>query len=325
MYDIVTIGSGTRDAFVEVPFAKIFKHKSFITGKGLCFSLGSKLKVPKIIFTTGGGATNTAVFFALQNFRVATICRVGNDVSGQTILKELKKFKVDIQFIQIDKKFPTAYSIILTSSQKGERTILVFRGNKKCVDDKLINFNKIKTRWFYVSSVAGNFRLLRKIWNHAKRNKTKILYNPGSDELKAGLKKLKPFLKKVDILILNQEEASYLTKIPYSKEMKIFQKLMRLTNNIVVMTKGINGVIVSDKHYLYKAGILQSKVIDRTGAGDAFGAGFLAGLLQKNSIPYAIQLGTANATSIIKTHGAKIGLLKKGQKFKKVLVNKIKL
>lgn len=319
MYDVITIGSATRDAFVEIPFAKILKYKKFITGKGICLPLGLKLKVPNIVFTTGGGATNTAVSFALFNFKVATICRIGKDVSGQAIINELKKYKIDTKFVQVD-NYPTSYSMILVSSQKGERTILVFRGNNKGINKNKINFKNLKTKWFYVSSVGGNLNLLKKIFSLAKRNKTKILYNPGVEELKIGLKKLSPLLKQVNILILNQEEASILTKINYKKEKQILNKLNKIINGIVVITKGLGGVVVSDGKYLYSAGILKSKVVDRTGAGDAFGVGFLTGLIQKKDISYAIQLGTANATSVIKTHGAKVGLLKKGQKFKKVAV-----
>lgn len=322
MYDIITIGSATRDAFVEVPFGKIIKNKKFITNRGLCFSLGSKLEVQNIIFTTGGGATNTAVSLALQGFKVGTICKISNDISGQTILTELKKVGIDTQFVQIDNKIPTAYSIILTQKQTGERTILVFRGASEKIDEKLINLRKLKTKWFYIGPLAGNFRLLKKIFNFAHKNKINILYNPGSRELRTGLKKLRPFLKKVNILILNQEEAAYLTKIDYKKEKQIFQKLDKIVRNILIMTQGKRGVTVSDGKYFYRAGIPKSKVIDRTGAGDAFGSGFLSGFIRTNNINYAIQLATANSTSVIRFHGAKFGLLKRGQKFKKISVKK---
>lgn len=322
MYDVITIGSATRDAFVEVPFAKFLHDKRFIAGKGLCFSLGSKLAVPNIEFRTGGGATNAAVSLALQGLKVATICRVGNDLSGKIVIHELKNFHIDTKFIEIDKNLATAYSIILVSKNKGERTILVFRGAAQKIKGELINFKKLKTKWFYIASVSGNFNLLRKIFDYASENKAKILYNPGSLELKKGLKKLKPFFRKCDIVILNQEEASYLTRVDYRKENKIFKKMDKVVKGIFVMTKGTRGVIVSDGKYIYKAGILKSKVVDRTGAGDAFGSGFLAGYLRKKDICYAIQFATANATSVVQSHGAKLGLLKRGDKWKKISIVK---
>jgi sugar/nucleoside kinase (ribokinase family) len=70
---------------------------------------------------------------------------------------------------------------------------------------------------------------------------------------------------------------------------------------------------VSDGKKRYSAGVPEAPVIDRTGAGDAFGSGFVSGFIQSNGdIEYAIQLGTANATSVVEDFGAKTGILKKG-------------
>ncbi len=81
---------------------------------------------------------------------------------------------------------------------------------------------------------------------------------------------------------------------------------------IAIMSKGPEGVAVSDGKNIYSAGIPESGYTDRTGSGDAFGSGFVSAIMDSRNIPYAIQLGTANATSTIQKIGAKNGLLKKG-------------
>ena len=91
------------------------------------------------------------------------------------------------------------------------------------------------------------------------------------------------------------------------------------------MTKGSKGVIVSDGKFLYGAKIIRSKAVDRTGAGDAFGSGFVSEFYRSGNIEKAIQLATANAASCLNQWGAKNGLLKKGQSFVKVKVAKKKL
>jgi sugar/nucleoside kinase (ribokinase family) len=88
------------------------------------------------------------------------------------------------------------------------------------------------------------------------------------------------------------------------------------------MTKGGDGVVVSDGRYLYRAPSLALKFIDGTGAGDAFGSGFVAGMIEKNDITFAIQLAMANSGFCIGKWGAKKGLLKKGQKWPKTKVTK---
>jgi len=132
-------------------------------------------------------------------------------------------------------------------------------------------------------------------------------------------------MKKVDVLILNQEEASFLTKIPFNKEKEIFRKIDKFCPGIAIMTKGPLGVVVSDGRYIYKAKALKTKAIDMTGAGDAFASGFISGLIKKKgNIEYAIQLGTANSAACLKEFGAKKGLLVNNQKFEKVKIFKEK-
>ena len=133
-----------------------------------------------------------------------------------------------------------------------------------------------------------------------------------------------PILKKIDILLLNQEEASLLTGISYQKEKQIFKKLDELVPEIAIMTKGDRGAVVSGGNCLYRAGAPKVKVAEKTGAGDAFGSGFLASYIKNQNIEQALQLGIANSTSCIQKIGAKNGLLKKDQSFKKARVLKTK-
>ncbi|MDD2697067.1 MAG: carbohydrate kinase family protein, partial [Candidatus Pacebacteria bacterium] len=133
---------------------------------------------------------------------------------------------------------------------------------------------------------------------------------------------LERILAKVDILILNQEEASLLTKIPYQKEKAIFQKLDKLVHGICIMTKGGEGAVVSDGKYLYRARALKIKLVDTTGAGDSFNSGFISGFIKTKSIESGVKLGIANSASCLQKLGAKEGLLKKGESWPKVEVVK---
>jgi sugar/nucleoside kinase (ribokinase family) len=126
-------------------------------------------------------------------------------------------------------------------------------------------------------------------------------------------------------LIVNQEEASLLAKVPYSEEAKIFRKLDELCPGIAIMTKGGEGAVVSDGQYLYSAPSLREKgflAVDATGAGDAFGSGFVSGFIKKKEIVYAVQLGMANSASCLTKWGAKDGLLGPREKFSLVKVSK---
>ncbi|MDO8663652.1 MAG: PfkB family carbohydrate kinase, partial [Candidatus Wildermuthbacteria bacterium] len=158
----------------------------------------------------------------------------------------------------------------------------------------------------------------------AKKNKIKVALNPGYNQLSLPIAVLERILSKIDVLILNRKEASQLTGIAFQNEKETFQKIDKMTEGIAIMTKGGEGVVVSDGEYLYRAMGLGLKLVDGTGAGDSFGSGFVAGLMKKDNIVYAIQLAMANSGRNITKWGAKEGLLEKGQKFEKVKVNKEK-
>ena len=104
-----------------------------------------------------------------------------------------------------------------------------------------------------------------------------------------------------------------MTKVAYTKEKEVFKVFDELVPGIAVMTKGTEGVSVSDGRYIYTAGIPKSGYVDRTGAGDAFASGFVAAIINDADIKEAIQFGTANATAVVQQIGAKNGLLAKGE------------
>lgn len=314
MFNIVTIGSAVRDVFLKSRYFRIIKSPKFFTGKAECFTLGTKIPVEELVFTTGGSGTNTAATFVKQGLKVATIVRVGNDLGGRAMIDELKKLKIDTRLIQIDKKNPTAYSVILIAPT-GERTILVFRGAGERLNDKEVKWSKIKKPgWIYLASLGGNLNFVKKAIGFKKKYGTKLAWNPGGTDLQLGFKKLQPYLKFIDVFDCNQEEAAELLNTPYKEEKRIFKRFDKIIDGIAVMTKGPEGVSVSDGEYLYQAGTFkEKKVVDRTGSGDAFGSGFVAGLILTGKIEEAIRLGTANATSVVEYIGAKPGILTKNQ------------
>ena len=322
-FDVVTIGSATRDAVFKSDAFKIITNPEFVTGKALAMDLGGKIRIDDIFFSTGGAGTNAAVAFARQNLKTAAVFRIGKDVSGEAIKEEMAKEKVNADFIQEDEKLPTAYSVIL-EHKEGERTILVFRGANENVDEKEIPWTRITTKCFYLSSLSANLNILQKAIDYKKSAGALIAWNPGGSDLQLGLKTLLYYLKNMDIFLINQEEASALLNIPYEKTGSIFKKFNEIIQGLAVMTKGPKGVLVSDGKNIFEAGVFQeNKIVDRTGAGDAFGSGFVAGLLNsknfrrpsseisEENIKYAIKLASANATSKVENMGAKKGLLTK--------------
>lgn len=350
MFDIITIGSATRDVFLESNDFYDIKSSEFSSGVGECLSLGSKNEVQRIFFTTGGGATNVAVTFARLGLRVACLARVGNDDAGEEIIKVLRRENVDTRFIQKDSRDQTAYSTLLMHGP-GERTILVYRGasERLSLDPYLFPPPACRGRikegaasWFYVTSLGGNLDLIKKIWSFARANKIKIAWNPGGEELKLGWTKLLPFIKQCEVFNVNREEASRLL-LETESQRTPFKNLCGFAR-ITLITDGARGAHACARqepearvgpeapgalraqlaapqaqHKEFFVSSLGTKARNTTGAGDAFGSGFVAGLeigsQQKRDpisvITYALRLAILNADSVIRNMGAKAGILKK--------------
>jgi len=324
MFDVLTIGTATRDVFIESDLFRIVhdpKHLEklgFSTGEAQCFALGGKIEVKRPTLAFGGGAANAAITFRREGFRVAAVAKVGDDENGVTVLGNLKAHGVTA-FVPKDKREGTAYSVILLSPS-GERTILNYRGASEDLKIKEVPLASIKAKAVYI--VPGRIEL-KVIYNLALALKKKgsfIAMNPSSHYLDMGAKKLAPLLKLMDVITLNREEAAMLVNEKFEHETKIFKKFETLVPGIAVMTDGANGVLVSNGKKIYSAGVYkEKKIINRTGAGDAFGSGFVAGLLKHGdlsrgasaeAIMYAMRLASANATSVVEHMGAQAGILK---------------
>ncbi|MCX6745736.1 MAG: carbohydrate kinase family protein [Candidatus Parcubacteria bacterium] len=307
MHDIISIGSATKDVFLISKDFKLIKSSQFKTGVGECFAYGSKVELGDIYFDTGGGATNSACTFANFGLRPAVVSKVGKDIYGLEILHVLADKGVNISNIATDRNHKTAYSTILVVPA-GDRTVLVYRGASANFSAQDFNWQKLMTKWFYITSLAGNFSVLNKIWSFAKKKKMKISWNPGSDELKAGQAKLAKLMKQAYIFNVNKEEAEKLTGKKEIKQM--FGVINKLSPGYNLITDGANGAYLSDGTLIYYVKALGSKAINTTGAGDAFGSAFCTGLILKNDWDYGLRLAILNSNGVIQKMGAKNGLLK---------------
>jgi len=305
---MLTIGAAVQDVFLS--HSPEFKPVSDKTADELFLKieLGSKNDVNNIDFSTGGGATNAAVTFARQGFDVQFMGTIAHDPAGNAVLEDLDNEGVDTSLISFSEKLHTGYSIILLAST-GERSFLTYRGASTHYDIKNFDLADSDADWIYVSSMAGNMDILDKIFAQAKELGKKVFFNPGKGEL-TQLPKLKSLLEDVDVLSVNRQEAQLIVNGTSLDE--LIRRLSQLVP-VVIISDGPNGVIVTDSKTIVRAGMYEDvKVVDRTGAGDAFGSGFLSQWAVGKSLKDSIVFASANSTSVVTKIGCKAGILSKG-------------
>ncbi len=323
MYKVITFGSATLDIFLEPRNFLVKKENKFRTGRSISFPFSSKVDVDKAELQTGGGGTNSASFLSHFGFKTAYYGTVGDDFAGKKVLEDLQRFGVDDRFVE-EKEAVTNFSVIF--SVKKDRTVFVYREASELLEKKNILKDELGAEWFYLAPLSGKSKeCFEPLVSFARENGTKVFANPGNSQIRMGVSELRPVLEKIDILLLNQEEASLLTDVSFKKEKEVFQKLDELVPGLAVMTKAEKGALASDGETLWRAPALEAKVVEKTGAGDAFGSGFLAGYLEKGEVEYALQLGIANAASCIGKKGAKNGFLSKKSDWERVKVEKEKI
>lgn len=304
---ILTVGAAIQDVFLSnSPAFESIRVES--THDFTELELGAKIDVNKVDFSTGGGATNAAVTFARQGLQASFMGVIGEDIPGNAVLENLDLEGIDTSRAVTSSDYNTDYSTVLLAPN-GERTILTYRGASSQIDTSSFKLARGEFDWIYVSNLSGRMDALDKIFTEAKRTGAKIAWNPGKKEL-VEVQKTKALLEDVDILLVNKEEAQHIFEGDSLKE--LVYHALNLVNTIVI-TDGPNGVLASDGKTIVRAGMYEDVAsIDRTGAGDAFGSGFLSQWSQGADLKQSLLFASANSTSVIQYIGAKTGILYRG-------------
>ena len=306
MARIISLGSALQDVYLidhddlrptDIGDAAIF-------GKVL---VGSKVDIDKISYEVGGGGVNSAITFARHGHEAVFIGNIGKDSAGLAVSKTLDREGVDTSYINVFEKRSTGTSVILLDSKSGERTILTCRG----ASDQFGNFSEndldtICPDWLYTTTLGGDIDTLERFFVKARAIGTKIMFNPGIKELH-NTTELARLFKYVTILNVNKSEAAEL--VPGNT---LTELLYRLNNyvDIVIITDGAMGGIAGNGTEIYRFGIYEDrKVKDATGAGDAFGSGFLAHYASGKSFRSSLIFASANSTAVVSKLGANRGIL----------------
>ncbi len=301
MKNILTFGSATIDIFLDT------KNKLFIQkqskSSNITIPFGSKIKIDECRQSTGGGGTNTAANFSTLGLNATYIGKVGTDNFADVIINDLKKFNVNTKYIKREQG-STALSIILDSTGH-DRTILTHKG----VADKLrpseVTMNALsKAKCFYLSSLTGpSIKVAEKVSKYAKYSNKPLAFNPSSYMIQESRNQVLQIARNATWLICNKEEAELIAGSKGNLQ-KIIPKIEAKTKSQVIVTDGQNGAYYINKKLIHIP-THKVKVVETTGAGDAFASTFVTSMLKNGNIEESIRYGIRQSESIISYYGAK--------------------
>lgn len=306
MAKILSIGSALNDIYLvdhdDLVPTEIGDESIF--GKIL---VGSKVDIDKLSYEVGGGGVNSAISFARYGHDAVLIASVAKDAAGDAVMRTLNQEGVDTSYMDYAERAVTGTSVVLLDSKSGERTILTHRGASASFDNFSAEIlDEIKPDWLYITTMRGDIDTLTAFLKKAKTIGAKVMFNPGVKELEES-KKILGLLKYVDVLLVNKHEAGQLVPGVLLEEL-----LYHLDSyvNVIIITDGKMGGIATDHTDTYRFGLYEDvKAKDATGAGDAFGSGFLAAFASGKSFRQALMFASANSTSVITKIGGNKGVL----------------
>ena len=311
MYDVITIGSNTVDVFAHTDRSQLINIQS-CDGKEefISYPVGGKLLLTELLMNFGGNGANSAVCFSRLGFKTGYVGEIGRDTNGRLIIGNLKKENVSFLGSRGNKDSTSGYSIIL-DAMEDDRTILIYKGCNNYMRLNELKLSRLKTRWFYISSMLGeSLKTMESLADYAKQKKIKIAFNPSATIIENEPQATMKLVRYADILVLNKEEAEGLVG-KESVEVNLL-KLSALGPKAVVITDGKRGLIGLYGGYYYK--ITPRKdlhVVETTGAGDAFASTLTAGFIMNKPFEQCLKMAINNSEAVIAGHGAQKRLLTK--------------
>lgn len=311
MLDLISIGDVTIDNFIQIHDAEVRCNLNRTDCK-LCLDYGDKIPVDKFMHLVAGNAANNAVAGSRLKLKTAIYTNVGSDSEGKQIVEKLKKEDVNTRYIVVNTGMESNLSTVLNF--QGERTIFVYHQQWHY---RLPDLDQ--TKWVYFTSLSPSFtqsNLLNELCVYLERTGSRLLYNPGTYQLQAGVKKNPKLLSLTELLIVNKEEAKRILGKDEGGDMavkKLLKGLVDLGPKMVVITDGIGGSYGFDGEKFYHLEIFPAKLVEMTGAGDGYATGVLAGLFYGHSLAQAMRWGAANGASVIEQIGPQAGLLTYGE------------
>lgn len=271
-------------------------------------ALGGKYLVDHFYSGLGGGAANVAVGVEHHGFNTAIVGKIGKNQFKKMILEHLENNKITDKYCQFEDDYMKISSILL--AKNGERTILHYETPHEHIlrtDEDLEAFKN--ARIVYMSNLwrvplAERQRILA----YAKKHGVKTIVNLGIADCRRTAEQIDALLQHVDILIVNTHECAELLKIPFEQvdwKSTIKSKLANFEDKELIVTDGAKGSYwYSNEAVLHVKAVPAERVLDTTGAGDGYTAGFISGYLEKKDIEYAMRVGAKHAAKIVQKIGA---------------------
>lgn len=299
MYDLISVGNISIDLY--------FKGESFTKSNNrFNLAIGGKYYAEFFHEDIGGGAVNVAAGVAKLGLRPAVFGKIGNNPYKDIILKKLSDKKISSEFCEIEEDYYKISTILLTNN--GERTIIHYEKPNHLIKEFFLHKELKKAKNIYFSPLPHlDLAEKKNMIKYMKGDQTMTFVNLSVVDCRRPIKALSEFFDSLDVLIINAYEYSELVKRPYEKIdfRHLDIKLPYLRDRVLIITDAERGSYGYFKDVrFYQEAVKVKKIVDTTGCGDAYTAGFIAEYIKTKSIPLSMQKAAEYAAKKIGRIGA---------------------
>jgi sugar/nucleoside kinase (ribokinase family) len=307
---ILGIGNAIVDIICKVNDSFIDKNKLTKSTMKLFFdenefkSLLTNLKIEKTV--SGGSVANSIVGLSQLGDQVGFIGKVSDDDFGCKYEEGLKKENVEYFYSKKKESLPTGTCLILVTPDS-ERTMCTFLGTAGKINENDVSSNAIKkSEIIFLEGYLWDEGEPKKAFDKAINNANKVAMSL-SDQFCVDRHKphfLELVKSKLDIIFANEQEMKSLIEAKNFEEVINFSKEI---NKLFVVTRGEKGAVAIQGEEVIETSVQKDlKILDLTGAGDLFAAGFLHGHINKLSTKECLEKGTEMSSRVIQQIGARL-------------------
>ncbi|MDB5350974.1 MAG: sugar kinase, ribokinase [Planctomycetota bacterium] len=273
-------------------------------------SAGELVMAEDLVLNIGGCASNAAMDLARLGIRASVCGRVGEDAFGKFVVETLSAGGVDCRSLAIDRTRATSQTLIVNVKGQDRRFIHSFGANRGLSARDLDAALTASTRILYVGGyliLPGlEAEALAEVFRRARSQGTLTVLDVATPGPGQYLRHLRPVLPETDVFLPNTDEADLI--LGESDPLRQALAFRDLGAKRVVVTKGEHGAIAVSDRICVDVGTFPIEFVDGSGGGDAFDAGYIAGLLDDRDEIGCLTLASAIGASCVRAVGTTAGV-----------------
>lgn len=307
---VLVVGSSVIDLFLKVEEKEFYQLKD----NKISFNLGDKIPLDIKTMTIGGNGANISVGLERLGIKNTLFTYLGSDILSKQIEDVVEREGIKL-IAEKDEAKNSSLSLIFDFAEDR----IIFSHHQK--RNHRFEYDQETPDFIFLTSIGTYWEEAYKdVLSYVKNNDIPLAFSPGIHQLGESHDLLLETIKTSEMVFLNRDEAEKITNI---KDINVLLNSIKAYGpKIVSITDGKNGAYAIDDNFIYKISPFGEKLVEKTGAGDAYSSAFFASYVENHDTKESMKQGSINAYKVMQHVGSEKGLATKNEIIKEMENNK---